>query len=131
MRQEEKARRYDEALERAKKIHNDTEFDYEKGMMEEIFPELVESEDEKIRKEIIELVKFYYGSSLARKHTVSKDEMIAWLEKQGESDETKAKIFLINKGYPIDANGTFPTYEEIYNIIIEGLKHQGEQTPIR
>jgi len=51
------------------------------------------------------------------------------LEKQGESDETKAKMFLINKGYPIDANGTFPTYEEMYNIIKEGLEKQGEHKP--
>ena len=32
--------KYKEALERARKIHHETEFDYEKGMMEEIFPEL-------------------------------------------------------------------------------------------
>ena len=38
--------KYKEALERAKKIHNQTEFDYEKGMMEAIFPELKESEYE-------------------------------------------------------------------------------------
>lgn len=49
------------------------------------------------------------------------------IEKQGESDETKAKMFLINKGYPIDTNGVFPTYEEMYNIIREGLEKQGEQ----
>lgn len=51
-------------------------------------------------------------------------ECIDWLEKQDESDETKAKIFLINKGYPIDANGIFPTYEEMHNIIREGLENQ-------
>ena len=32
-----------------------------------------------------------------------------------------------NKGYPIDANGTFPTYEEMYNIIREGLEKQGDK----
>lgn len=57
------------------------------------------------------------GMRVERKH---------WLEKQGESDETKAKMFLINKGYPIDANGTFPTYEELYDIIREGLENQYE-----
>ena len=53
--------------------------------------------------------------------------MIAWLEKHGESDETRAKMFLINKGYPIDTNGIFPTYEEMYNIIREGLEKQDKQ----
>lgn len=51
-------------------------------------------------------------------------DCLAWLEKQGESDETKAKMFLINKGYPIDTNGIFPTYEEMYNIIRDGLENQ-------
>lgn len=50
-----------------------------------------------------------------------------YIEKQGESDETKAKVFLMNKGYPIDTNGVFPTYEELYNIIREGLEQQSEQ----
>jgi len=49
------------------------------------------------------------------------------LEKQGESDETKAKRYLINKGYPVDANGIFPTYEETYNIIKDGIEKQGER----
>ena len=30
-------KKYDEALERARKIHNDTEFDYEKGMIDLFF----------------------------------------------------------------------------------------------
>lgn len=38
--------KYNTALERARKIHHETEFDYEKGMMEEIFPELKEPNDE-------------------------------------------------------------------------------------
>lgn len=37
--------KYIEALSRARKIHSETEFDYEKGMMEEIFPELKEEEN--------------------------------------------------------------------------------------
>ena len=41
-----------------------------------------EPEDEKVGKEIIKLVKFYYGSTLALKHTVSRDKMLAWLENQ-------------------------------------------------
>ena len=54
-------------------------------------------------------------------------EGVAWLENQCEFDETKAKMFLINKGYPIDANGMFPTYEEMYNIIKDRLEKQEEE----
>ena len=44
--EKEKAKAYDEAIERAKKL-------YSNGIAEEIFPELKESKDEKIRKELI------------------------------------------------------------------------------
>ena len=47
--------------------------------------------------------------------------------KQGESDETKAKMFLINKGYPIDTNGRVPTYEEMYNIIKEAIEKENNE----
>ena len=73
--------KYEQALERAKKIHNQTEFDYEKGMMEEIFPELKESEDEKIRKWLIDWAK---AVNWSEQFTVTKEQVLAWLEKQGE-----------------------------------------------
>lgn len=80
-------KKYNEALERARKIHNDTEFDYEKGMIEEIFPELKDSEDERIRKKLIEYFnvypKDYYGE-------LKKSHIIAWLEKQGERSDTNS-----------------------------------------
>lgn len=88
------------------------------------FPELKESEDEKIRKT---LITFHKNTTVCI-GDIKGDEIVSWLEKQGESDETKAKIFLINKGYPIDANGVFPTYDEMYNIIKEGLEKQGEKS---
>ena len=80
---EEKAKAYDEALERAKKIHTQTEFDYEKGMMEEIFPELKESEDEKIRKEIIRFIQMEIGIE----DEIVGNKWIAWLGKQGDKDK--------------------------------------------
>ena len=52
---------------------------YDKETIEYIFPELAESEDEKIRKELIEFVKSRGGF---------KQEYIAWLEKQGEQKPT-------------------------------------------
>ncbi|MBP5723802.1 MAG: hypothetical protein J6X18_09570 [Bacteroidales bacterium] len=46
------------------------------------FPELKESEDEKIRKEIIEYLKLKYEDPNAIEHNY--DKWIAWLEKQKE-----------------------------------------------
>ena len=81
-------RLYKEAIERARKIHNDTEFDYEKGMMEEIIPELKESEDEKIRKRILlSLQKDFMATKNSGCSTKDLEECIAWLEKQGEQKE--------------------------------------------
>jgi hypothetical protein len=78
MTQEEKAKAYDEAIKRAKEAA-------EKGMVShnfvsDIFPELAESEDEKIRKALIEVVK--ESSEILEKK--NQERMIAWLEKQGE-----------------------------------------------
>ena len=93
--------------------------------LEFLIPELRESEDEKMRKELIRA--FQSLNTIKVWNGIERTDIIDWLEKQSETDETKAKIFLINKGYPIDTNGIFPTYEEMYNIIREGLENQGEQ----
>ena len=45
---EEKAKRYDDALERAKYYHDRDNIQF----LENIFPELAETEDEKIKKEL-------------------------------------------------------------------------------
>ena len=76
MTQAEKAKAYDEAIERARKY-------MAKGydvLMTDIFPELKESEDEMIRKEIITALKFANDDGVYDKH-------IAWLEKQKEKNQ--------------------------------------------
>ena len=88
--------------------------------LEFLIPELKESEDEKMRKELIRA--FQSLNTIKVWNGIERTDIIDCLEKQSETDETKAKIFLINKGYPIDTNGIFPTYEEMYNIIREGLE---------
>lgn len=99
---------------------------------EKYFPELKESED------VLTWLKNYISEEAKCLSMDIRDnddritlkklrDSLVWLEKHSESDETKAKVFLINKGYPIDTNGIFPTYEEMYNIIREGLENQGEQ----
>lgn len=127
MTREEKAQAHDEALERARKLHSEYRTIVGTNIPEEIFPELKESEDVMWRNWLIGHLAGYINQTNYKYAKVCK-EAITWLKKQGESDETKAKRFLINKGYPIDTNGTFPTYEEIYDIIKMGFEEQGNKS---
>ena len=78
---EEKARAYDEAIERAREvIKNNPDFvRVTPRLMEEIFPELEESEDERIRKNCIHFLELQKTHHAA---TFEIDECIAWLERQ-------------------------------------------------
>ena len=82
---EEKAKAYDEALEKATIAYKD-EDRHQKATLERIFPQLKESEDEKVRKSIINLViKSAQNGGMAL-HKWESQQMIAWLEKQGKQD---------------------------------------------
>ena len=74
----EKAKAYDEAIERAKKL-------YGNEIAEEIFHELKEGNDEKIRKAIRYAIvqSTNYDGTLI--NGVSYKEALYWLEKQGET----------------------------------------------
>jgi len=132
---EQKAKRYDEAIKKARALNSGKHIDMPSGdtVCECLFPEIKESED------VLTWLKNYISEEVKCLSMDIRDndritlkklrDSLVWLEKYSESDETKAKVFLINKGYPIDANGIFPTYEEMYNIIREGLENQGEQKP--
>ena len=86
---EEKAKAYDEALERARALNNGKDVDVESGTTtcEYIFPELKESEDEKIRKEIISILRNAYWTSNKNRF----NELVAWIEKQGKNSTDKTK----------------------------------------
>lgn len=76
-------KKYKEALERAKGM-------WEQGMMPErieyIFPELKESEDERIRKELYKYFRdLQLSSDREFSQSASIDEILDWLEKQGEN----------------------------------------------
>ena len=72
-------KKFKEALERAKVAHKD-EDRHLKATLERIFPELKESEDEKMRKSIIYALR--NGGFYSKDKT---DEAIAWLEKQKDA----------------------------------------------
>ena len=85
MTQEEKARAYDKALESATIAYKDKDR-HLKATLERIFPELKESEDERISKEIIK----YLEQTVPHHHrdeVLKSKEWIAWLEKQGEHNK--------------------------------------------
>ena len=73
MTEKEKEKAYNEAIERVKNY-------YGKRIIKEIFTELKESEDDKIRKEIISILRNAYWTSNKNRF----NELVAWLEKQGE-----------------------------------------------
>ena len=79
--------KYNEARERAMKLSIDGYLDA--VAIDEIFPELAESKDERIRKELIEHIKANYEADYVLFKKFSPDDVIAWLEKQGEQPTDK------------------------------------------
>lgn len=61
--------------------------------LENTFPELHESEDEKIRKKLIEAIK----GDMVIGGAKDKQRAIAWLEKQGEKPQGKSSLEAINE----------------------------------
>lgn len=81
---EQKARAYDEALQRARELNSGKDVDVEAGTTtcEYIFPELKESENEKIRKELI--AHFRNTRCVTEEGAKKIAKWVAWLEEQGE-----------------------------------------------
>lgn len=82
---------YKEALERARTIHNEHHAQCH-DVMTKVFPELAESEGERIRKEIYKYFRdLQLSSDREFSPLISIDEILAWLEKQGEQKITNSK----------------------------------------
>ena len=81
---EEKAKRYDKAIERAESIYNETAIPSAttKGICTYIFPELKESDDELMIQYFKDLAPFDNADELYEKYGFSHKDAIAWLEKQ-------------------------------------------------
>jgi len=87
---EEKAKAYDEAINRASGFKSQEIRD----IVEHIFPELRENEDEKIRKNCIHFLKLQKQHHAA---TFEIEECISWLEKQGEHQNFRDSIQIGDK----------------------------------
>ena len=83
MTENEKAKAYDEALKKASAAHKD-EDRHLKATLERIFPELKESDDEKIKTAILNHLKKMRGNCQDDVCGVHVEDAINWLEKQGK-----------------------------------------------
>ena len=91
---EEKAKAYDEAVKKVKdyyegktKLYSDVE-----QTLDLLFPELKESEDEKMMKCVKYAVDYLFESKKEKYICdTCKDKVVAWLEKQGEQHPTSPK----------------------------------------
>lgn len=94
---------YKDALERARELYNNpNSSSIGKAYLYTVFHELKESEDEKIRKTLLETFRNFDADGTFWTVTlrISKDNVLAWLEKQGEQKPTvdfKAKDWYVSK----------------------------------
>ena len=85
---EEKAKAYDEALDKAKQFSEKPYLEDSKGIVEYLFPELKESEDERIRKFIAnELVCLRAAADKGDCRYEELSNAINWLEKKGNTQK--------------------------------------------
>ena len=137
-------KKYKEALERTKswvKGEHPEYFRETQKAAEFIFPELKESEDEKIRKEIKELVM--QPTWKTEKEFNRRKELIAWLEKQVEQKPAEWSVFDAKKGdilsvdncvLIVDSIGTFegkPIIESWYCADSKKFYGKGTSVPDR
>lgn len=83
MTQEEKAKAYDKAIRKAQNVYHTSEF----IKITDLFPELSENENERIRQEIIEFIQWAEDRGMVRHdyHQAKRPAVwIAYLEKQKE-----------------------------------------------
>lgn len=116
---------YKELLEKAKEAYSKCETEAEKRRLESIFPELAESEDEKIRKDLIQWVNT--NISLERMPVglnYSNECILAWLEKQGEHDNFLNKIRIGDK-VTRNADGVLVNLSQL-NRVAQKNEKQGE-----
>lgn len=131
MTQEEKAKRYDEALEIAKKkyvtsqdLREGSQINVEcfKNTLESIFPELQESEDDRIRKELTEFLKKASGGFLdPTTQCKTFGKWRNWLEKQGKPKSNPCEkcnhVKLNCHNFPCIEKQAFDQSKTIFDVI--------------
>lgn len=127
---EEKAQAYDEALERAKDVYTYYSDDTEQlRKIESIFPELKESGDERIRKELIahcENLSEMFHIIDKKEDFVKYQSWINWLEKQGEHYKFMEKI-QVGDNVTRNEDGVLVNLSQLKRVAKPAVEGQGEQ----
>ena len=139
-------KKYKEALERARKLQENSNGMILKKWLWNIFPELKESKDNRIMKVIRGWI--YTRPASFFDNGISKEEILAWLEKQGKQKPTLPKWKYKNDNTPLlrdslilnkygcvakSPSGAFVNdvwvidYDELAKLPKEELEKQGEQ----
>ena len=117
---EEKAKRYDEVIKKAESLYKAAEpMSGCNVIIETFFPELKESEDERIRGAII---YFISHTPTVPKGTIGKETMIAWLEKQGEQKPIPK--------YEIGDTIYYNSFGKIESMVVANIVNNGDGNPM-
>jgi hypothetical protein len=129
---EEKAKAYDEAIEKAKNCLKDgTITNTAISYIGTIFPELKEPEDERMIQYFKDLAPFDNADELYEKYGFSHKDAIAWLEKQGEHANFLSKIQVGDK-VTLNEDGVLVNLTQLNRVVNKGIENaiktkQGEQ----
>lgn len=117
-------KKYKEALERAKNEYQAYKsFNSFRGMLVRIFPELCESEDEKVRKEIIKFLELPHRQFVGEK---CQEEWIAWLEKQGNPYGQREECLDCQFNYAGECKGSCAMKRSEQKLTDKPKFHKGE-----
>ena len=114
MTQEEKARAYDKAIEKIKYvIEHGVQPVLTKEDLQSIFPEIFESEDERIRKALIDYLDDANKAdeNPLQSYGIHTDKAIAWLEKQRKKPQGKSVLEAIKEEKVDNANKVEPKFK--------------------
>lgn len=123
---EEKAKAFDEALQKAKEWKSGVAGNGDINQcLDELFPELAESEDEKIRKHLIWVCNDWVTDGIADRYetkSIKIDDMLRWLEKKGEQKQEEI--------WPNLSNCLHDCKKCTGKCLYRKEEYQGEQKPV-
>ena len=128
----EKAKRYDEAIEKGKQILNTpytAHWDIMKEVVEHLLPELKESEDEKIRKELLNAFQKSEDSLYIVLTPQRRNSFIAWIEKQAEHANFRNKIQIGDKVTRNEA-GILVNISQLNRVAKPAKRHGGQKLAV-
>lgn len=119
----QKAQRYDEVVSKLRRfMAQGVDPLITRADVQDFFPELTESEDEKIKQRVIKLIKMSNEVGGFALHKWEADEMLAWLEKQGEQ-----KSFA---RYKVGDTIYYDSFGRLVSFVIANIVEDGTDNPM-